>query len=63
MNFDQMNLNQQAFSQVDDSPAPDLSVVAPCYNEQDGLDEFHRRVASVCEELGRPYEIVLVNDG
>ena len=63
MNFDQMNLNQQAFSQVDDSPAPDLSVVAPCYNEQDGLDEVHRQVASVCEQLGRPYEIVLVNDG
>jgi dolichol-phosphate mannosyltransferase len=63
MNFNQMNLDQQAFSQVDDSSAPDLSVVAPCYNEQVGLDEFHRQMASVCEQLGRPYEIVLVDDG
>lgn len=42
---------------------PFLSVVAPCYNEESSLPEFHRRVARVCQDLGRPYEIVLVNDG
>ena len=40
-----------------------LSVVAPCYNEEEGLLEFHRRVSDVCRRVGRPYEIVLVNDG
>ena len=25
--------------------SPDLSIVAPCFNEEDGLREFHRRGA------------------
>ena len=46
-------------------PAPTtcLSVVLPCYNEADVIDETYRRVKSVCDGLGKPYEIVLVNDG
>lgn len=40
-----------------------LSVVAPCYNEQEVLSEFLRRVQAVCETLAMPYEIVLVDDG
>ena len=42
---------------------PALSVVAPCYNEQDVLPEFLRRVAAVLDELGGTAEIVLVDDG
>src|SRR5262249_58154241 len=42
---------------------PFLSVVAPCYYEHLVLSSFHERVAVACSELGRPYEIVLVNDG
>lgn len=40
-----------------------LSVVAPCYNEGDGLAEFHRRVTVACQSTGLDYEIVLINDG
>src|SRR6516162_870104 len=40
-----------------------VSVVAPCYNEEPALAEFHRRVTAVCAALGVRYEIVLVNDG
>jgi polyisoprenyl-phosphate glycosyltransferase len=41
-----------------------LSVVAPCYNEAEGLGEFHRRVSASCRTaVGEDYEIVLVNDG
>jgi len=43
--------------------SPTLSVVAPCFNEQQVLPEFLRRVRAVCEGLGLPYEIVLVDDG
>lgn len=44
--------------------ASTFSVVAPCYNEEDGLGEFVRRIKAVCEQLRcRSYEIVLVNDG
>jgi glycosyltransferase involved in cell wall biosynthesis len=42
---------------------PSISVVAPAYNEQEVLEDFHRRVTSVLHGLGCAYEIVLVNDG
>ncbi len=41
-----------------------LSVVVPCYNEEAGMHELHRRVTSVCQEhIGNAYEVVLINDG
>lgn len=41
-----------------------LSVVAPCFNEGQGLAELHRRVTTVCREVaGDDYEILLVDDG
>lgn len=41
-----------------------LSVVIPCYNEEDGVRELHRRVTEVClATVGTSYELVLVNDG
>lgn len=44
--------------------APALSVVVPCYNEMDNLDELHRRLSQVCRGvLKDDYEIVLINDG
>ncbi len=42
---------------------PYLSVVAPCYNEQQVLPEFHRRVSEVCRQISDSHEIVLVDDG
>jgi glycosyltransferase involved in cell wall biosynthesis len=40
-----------------------LSVVVPCYNEQEVLPEFHRRLAAVMAGLGLSWEVVYVNDG
>lgn len=41
-----------------------LSVVVPCYNEEEGVHELHRRVSAVCHAcIGDSYELVLVNDG
>ena len=43
---------------------PLVSAVAPCFNEEEGLREFHRRATAACQEAaGSSYEIVLVNDG
>lgn len=42
----------------------ELSVVIPCYNEEESIRELHRRVTGVC--IAAPvssYEIILVNDG
>jgi len=40
-----------------------ISVVAPVYNEEEVLPEFYRRLTAVMESVGKPYEIILVNDG
>ena len=42
---------------------PYLSVLVPCYRDEQGLEELHRRLTVVCEGLGCSYEIVLVEDG
>jgi dolichol-phosphate mannosyltransferase len=47
----------------DKNNAPYLSVVAPCFNEEEVLPEFYRQVVTVCRSIGQTYEIVLVNDG
>jgi undecaprenyl-phosphate 4-deoxy-4-formamido-L-arabinose transferase len=43
--------------------APELSFVIPVYDEEENLPELIERLARVAEAMGRPYEIVLVNDG
>ncbi len=42
---------------------PFLSVVAPCYNEEDVIDIFLEKIFAVLTELNKSYEIVFVNDG
>jgi glycosyltransferase involved in cell wall biosynthesis len=44
-------------------PRPAISVVAPCYNEQEVLPEFLRRVGAVLDAAGGTAEIVVVDDG
>lgn len=42
----------------------ELSVVVPCYNEEESVEELHRRVSAACADSGvKTYEIILVNDG
>ncbi len=40
-----------------------LSVVVPCYNEEAGISECHRRLSAVLAQTGDPYELVYVEDG
>ena len=41
-----------------------LSIVAPCYNEQEGLGEFVARMTEAAKAAaGENYELILVNDG
>jgi glycosyltransferase involved in cell wall biosynthesis len=42
---------------------PTLSIVAPCFNEEQVLPEFLRRMRAACDATGLTYEIVLVDDG
>jgi glycosyltransferase involved in cell wall biosynthesis len=40
-----------------------ISVIAPVYNEQEVLPEFHKRLSAVFEKLNCDLEVVYVNDG
>ena len=40
-----------------------LSVVVPVFNEQEVLDEFHRRLAAVLDALNLRTQVIYVNDG
>ncbi|MDP2801311.1 MAG: glycosyltransferase family 2 protein [Phreatobacter sp.] len=43
---------------------PQVSVVAPCFNEAEGLREFYRRCSAACSDaVGGDHEIILVDDG
>jgi glycosyltransferase involved in cell wall biosynthesis len=43
--------------------APQVSVVVLVYNEVDSVDPLHRELMGVMEGLGRPFEIVYIDDG
>jgi len=40
-----------------------LSLVIPCYNEQENVDVLLSRVESALAALGKPFEVILVDDG
>ena len=42
---------------------PEVSVVIPVYNEQDGLEALFARLYPALDALGRSYEVVFINDG
>ena len=44
-------------------PTAEISIVVPLYNEFDNLAELAERVAQTMGELGRPWELILVDDG
>jgi undecaprenyl-phosphate 4-deoxy-4-formamido-L-arabinose transferase len=42
---------------------PYISVVIPVHNEQEVLEELYTRLTSALDKIGKPYEIILTNDG
>lgn len=43
--------------------APEISVVIPVYNEEANLERLHARIEPVLAGIGRPYEVIYVDDG
>lgn len=43
--------------------APFISVIVPCFNEEQAIGECHRRLTQVLRRLDGGYEIIYVNDG
>jgi membrane-associated phospholipid phosphatase len=48
---------------TDSSPKPYLSLVIPCYNEEENVPTLLQRVEASLVQTGRPFEVVLVDDG
>jgi glycosyltransferase involved in cell wall biosynthesis len=42
---------------------PEISVVVPLYDEVENVADLHRELTLALEGMGRPYEILLVDDG
>lgn len=40
-----------------------ISVVIPCYNEQESIELFYKEMSSVSEEMNNEFEFIFVNDG
>jgi len=45
------------------APTPDLSMVVPVFEEADTIPELYKRATTSLEKLGRPYELIFVDDG
>jgi glycosyltransferase involved in cell wall biosynthesis len=41
----------------------DLSLVIPVYNEAENLEILYREIKSSCENLGKSYEVIFIDDG
>ena len=44
-------------------PPPDLSVVIPCFNEQEVIEVTYGRLTAVLQSTGTSYELIFVDDG
>lgn len=42
---------------------PEITVVLPCFNEEDSLRELNGNLREVFSQLEKPYEVLFVNDG
>lgn len=40
-----------------------LSVVVPLYNEEGNVKELHRKIFDACQNIGKSFEIIFVDDG
>ncbi|PIQ28597.1 glycosyltransferase [bacterium (Candidatus Blackallbacteria) CG17_big_fil_post_rev_8_21_14_2_50_48_46] len=56
-------VENSVLSQDETNTIPEVSLVAPMYNESEGLDKFFDTVIPILEQVGPEWEIVCVNDG
>lgn len=53
--FNQSSFEQQAM--------PDISLIVPMYNEEEGCEQFFDAVVPILESVSKDYEIICINDG
>ena len=42
---------------------PEISLVCPCFNEEEAIKPFMEEISSVLNDINRSYEIIFINDG
>jgi len=42
---------------------PYISVVVPVFNEEGNVRELHQKIVEACRALGKPFEVVFIEDG
>jgi dolichol-phosphate mannosyltransferase len=42
---------------------PTFSIIAPIFNESESMPEFYRRISTVMDATGDPWELILIDDG
>jgi len=53
----------QGAPRLAEAALPEISLVVPVFNEEATLEEVYRRVTATLEQLGKPYELIVVDDG
>jgi len=56
-------MSNQVLPVSEPAPAPEISVVIPVFNEEENLRELGERLIRTLTAMGRPYEIIFVDDG
>jgi undecaprenyl-phosphate 4-deoxy-4-formamido-L-arabinose transferase len=59
----QTELAPRPFAAIDGGGTPAISVVIPVYDEEGTVEEVVRRTIRALEVLGRPFEVIVVDDG
>jgi undecaprenyl-phosphate 4-deoxy-4-formamido-L-arabinose transferase len=56
-------MSNQVLPLREPTPVPEISVVIPVYNEEENLRELGERLIRTLTAMGRPFEIIFVDDG
>ena len=56
-------MSDQVLPVIEPTLVPEISVVIPVFNEEDNLRELGERLIRTLTAMGRPYEIIFVDDG
>jgi undecaprenyl-phosphate 4-deoxy-4-formamido-L-arabinose transferase len=59
----QTELAPRPFAASADGGIPAISVIIPVYDEEATVEEVVRRTARTLEALGRPFEVIVIDDG
>ena len=41
----------------------ELTIIVPLYNEEENIQDLYAQIVRSCEKIGRPFEILMVDDG